>query len=52
MAKIALYLRTKMRQPSTWAGIAAIAQSIGNAGGLTTAAIPVVLAGLGAVLAN
>lgn len=52
MTKIALYVLTKARQPSTRAGIAAVAQSIGNAGGLTKAAIPVVLAGLGAILAN
>lgn len=46
------YVALKLKQPSTWAGVATIAKTIESAGGLTPMAVPLVLAGIGAILAN
>lgn len=43
---------TRLRQPSTWAGLAAMCTGVAQAGGLTIAALPVLFAGLAAVLVD
>lgn len=45
------WLRIKIQQPSTYAGIATVCTAIA-AHGTLTGALPIVLAGIGSILAN
>lgn len=45
------WILNKMKQPSTYAGIATVCTAVAQAGSFK-AAIPLILAGLGSIIAN